>query len=1102
MLLASFLRKLGSFEGIPLYFPAKTVLVRSFLERSGIVVDGDPDLPQKSRAQLAWVVAIVGVAVLFAALVAWRLTRPEVVDPPREVAVDLAAADQKAEQKAATETVAVQPETPAAVAPEPEPVPDFDARHFSAEFTMAQGAEIWPELFGPDVVPQPFLAAALRDSFSDVTDAEWQRWLDPVENEPADVSFEVRSGTPIVHLRGKLQLRCPWPRDGVLHLTPLDSQIILVMFWNGTKGVALVYHPQAGCTWAADSLERTADSRRPKSIALVAIDKGDSPENADRGFDIHLQSGQLIVSCGGNRLLTAPFAGVPQSVYLMGDCTFRTFGIDRRVALAGVLPAEGASGNESERFQDLEWFVLPGEAGRPDLSFRLAKLAMQSADRGDSRAFDQWSEALFSLPAWSNEPLAQLPIALALAELVPLVDANRREDVARICRSLRFWNEPSDATESSPDDRSAFNRLINWAEEMERAAQTRQQTSNTASGSTPGGRRHPWLVEPGRDALSPAMGLAAAIAESALDDACKLITETPLPTDAGLVSDARDPRLAVSWSQAIRNALHDEPRLVAAMQAGFGRLGELRLSRAVAEGDAEAVRAATIQFLGTPVVAAAQLELGDRDLALGRFNQALATYQAGLRDASPDQADRLGQRVRLAASLIGMEVGRPARESVILNEKNLTAEQFEALLAARRRRAATGNMATGTMLPTDQFESRAAAGPPPGRYELRHTVSWESAIPAKSGAAAMGQANVLFAAQSAASIYITGALGITAVALHEPRTLWSYPPAGEHLLQNPLHMASAGDRIFWSRPVAEGRELTCLDALSGKVKWHKPRTELPVVSNPVWSQRQLFVVTGRPSAQGGQRIAVCELNPETGETLLQTDIGGLIAGETIEPHCALTAIDDRLVLATAAGVLCCDRAGNVHWLQRSTWLPAEIRSLAPDSHPETAMVVQPNAPLVVLQPGAPGLQAFDLETGRRVWQRAIPDLNRILTWGSGLIIAMTPRGLLAFQVVDGAFAWQQELSEQPFACGICDDGRVVTAAVQPDENGKQQLVLQWRAGRDGSSESITTLELPEPPTMSVECLGSTAGRFFIVGYDRERSLASLYEFVASETEKP
>jgi hypothetical protein len=201
------------------------------------------------------------------------------------------------------------------------------------------------------------------------------------------------------------------------------------------------------------------------------------------------------------------------------------------------------------------------------------------------------------------------------------------------------------------------------------------------------------------------------------------------------------------------------------------------------------------------------------------------------------------------------------------------------------------------------------------------------------------------------------------------------------------------------------------------------------------------------------------------------------------------------VLATTAGVLCCDRAGNVNWLQRSTWLPHDIRNLSPDAPVETALIVQPNAPLVVLQPGVPGLQAFDLDTGRRVWQRAIPDLNRIVCWGGGLIVAMTPRGLLAFQATDGAFAWQRDLPDSPFACGICDDGQVISASVQAIDNGKQRLALQWFAGRDGRNETVTSVEIPEPRLNSIACIGSLADRFFVVGSDQDQSTAWLLEFV-------
>jgi outer membrane protein assembly factor BamB len=490
-------------------------------------------------------------------------------------------------------------------------------------------------------------------------------------------------------------------------------------------------------------------------------------------------------------------------------------------------------------------------------------------------------------------------------------------------------------------------------------------------------------------------------------------------------------------------------------------------------------------------VAVAHLELGDRDLALGRFSQALAVFQAGLRDAPPDQAEGLAQRVRLAASFIGMDVGQPTRASVSFNDKSLTVDQFESLLETQRRRAAANKL-----LPADQMIPKAATGPPPGQYKLRPVVSWAAAVSLIKGEPAAPTGLALFAAQPAGGIYITGALGTTAIALEEQRIRWSIPLVTDRMSwQTPERMVSGGDRLFWSRPAAEGHELTCLDATSGAVKWHRTRDTLPIISDPVWSQQQLFAVTIDALQQGEWRITLCELNPDTGETFSQTDIGRLVADNAVEPHCALAAVEDRLVLATAAGVLCCDRAGHVHWLQRSTWLPHDIRNLAPDSHPDFALVLQSRTPLIVLQPGAPGLQAFDLETGRRVWQRAIPDVGRIVGSGGGLVIAATPRGLLAFQAADGAFAWQRELPKLPTMCTICDDGLVIGVAVKKGDNGMQQLILQWFGGPDSHNDSVTAAEIPVPAFSSVAGIGSTGDRYFVVGSSQDSSTAWLLELI-------
>jgi outer membrane protein assembly factor BamB len=194
-------------------------------------------------------------------------------------------------------------------------------------------------------------------------------------------------------------------------------------------------------------------------------------------------------------------------------------------------------------------------------------------------------------------------------------------------------------------------------------------------------------------------------------------------------------------------------------------------------------------------------------------------------------------------------------------------------------------------------------------------------------------------------------------------------------------------------------------------------------------------------------------------------------------------------------VMCCDREGHVQWLQRSIWLTPQVQDLATKARVEMALIAQSNAPVIVLQPGAAGLKAFDPETGRRVWQWAIPDITRVVGSSGGLIVAMTPRGLLAYRAADGAFVWQRDLPASHFACGLCDDGRVAIASVQPGENGKQRLSLQWISRSDNNDDEKVSIEFPEPRITSVVRLGAIAGRFFIVGYDKEHSAARLLELV-------
>jgi len=1041
------------------------------------VVEGQSDPRKKNRLRRRWFVRfLVG---LLGAVALWQVLTPRIVDPQPAEGPDAPAgassdqteepADKTAQAETATERPAIADKGPA---------PDPDAPHP----TPAEAAATWPELFGANSTPQPFVEAAFRDNLRrGATAAELDRWLKPVADEGSRIVAEERGGIPIVSCRGLFQLRPPWPADGVLHLEPFAIQDLRLLFWNGEQGISFAAHPQESDGWIASAVERTASERRPQSSTLLATDHGLSRRTANQSIDIHHQNGELIVSRGGLRLLTVPFDSPPRVVFIEGDSSFRALEMDRRT----LLPVTPETEHQAALFKEA---TGPFDSSKPgavtEIINRIERLALLSADRGDRDAFSQWAQTLLAIPIGSGARIEPFSLRLTAAEVVPLADAGRSEEIALAWRRLKFWNTPSDPAESWPGEQNEFQRLFDWATGVSRAAGS---PAKQERGDSDLQSQHPWVVNAGRDTPSAASELNAALGDSAWDVVCRVITGTPPPWDGGLVPDARDAKLAVSWLQLIRNALRDEPRLKGMMEQTQSRLGELRLNQAVAEGDAEGVRSASIQFLGTPGAARAHLELGDQALALGRFASALAEFQAGRRDASDELRDVLTQRVRLAGSLLGMEFGPPALASVKLNDRSITADQFEALLTAQRRRAATA-----PLQPEDRLIHDSSAAPAAGRWSLHSVASWKATIPPLTS----GQLPVQVAVERSGDLIATGPFGTCCIGPAEKLVRWSLPPVAAPTVQERAgRPVSAGDRLFARQSSAGGGELVCIEPTTGRVKWQQPRALLPVISDPLWSQRQLFVVTMDAAAQGS-RLLLCELDPDTGKPIFQTQIGELLQGNTTRPVCELAATEDRLVIATAGGVLCCNRNGQVIWLQRSLSLPSQIRSDLHTPAVQPSLFIPVAGVVVVQQPQAIGMQAFDLNSGRRVWQRAIPDLSQIAGAADGLIYALTPRGLLALHTSTGEVAWQKPLLLASAVCSVSDKVGVTIGEIEPAESGKKQLAIRTLAAADANETSQATIALASETPEVVSPVVSSNGRFFLVGYDRDHAEARLLELQA------
>ena len=170
------------------------------------------------------------------------------------------------------------------------------------------------------------------------------------------------------------------------------------------------------------------------------------------------------------------------------------------------------------------------------------------------------------------------------------------------------------------------------------------------------------------------------------------------------------------------------------MTRQFGPAGMLEVRRAMEQSDADGVLAAAARYRGTEAAAEAVSGLGDRAVGGGEFNRARVWYRQAKQNGNAAIAKRVAPHDRLAAAMLGQDVGKPATEPVQFGEVTMPAADFESLVAdMRKTHAADGPSHSPARSP--RSVAGAAPLPLPAASNYSHsngsTASWAT-IPANS----------------------------------------------------------------------------------------------------------------------------------------------------------------------------------------------------------------------------------------------------------------------------------------------------------------------------------------------------------------------------------
>jgi len=666
---------------------------------------------------------------------------------------------------------------------------------------------------------------------------------------------------------------------------------------------------------------------------------------------------------------------------------------------------------------------------------------------GDLRGFDRIRRALMKAPVWpQTHRVDPLPVGLVRDQLIAIASQQQWEQGQDLCRGLGFWYRPANPGSKWTGAQAGLRPLVNWVQARSQAAVPNGPDDEKSA--IPASERHPLIVYPNKEAYTTCADLEAAVREESYAAACTILTTAAWPEGA-LVADPTDGQLFISPPIAVEAAMRQRPQFREAMLEHVGDVHWIRLNRAMAEGNVAAIRLATVKYHSTPVAAQAYGWLGDRLAADGQFAAAISRYRQALSMATAEQRHQLSARLRLAAAMLGREMGEPVTEPVDFHDVTLTAAKFEGLVAAMLLKyggpsanGSEGGLATGGSFP-----------PPPAGFAPRPWAAFQGDVGTDPQSVPTPAAPLDWPARQTAVTFTADAMlvsnrfQVAAYDLASGRIRWKYGLGEE---QGPTHAWSlvpmrpqvAGARVY-VRLVTKpsGTQLACLDLQTGNPLWTS-RLRRHVISDPLFVEGQLFALcTDAAAGEPISLVVLAAFDPDTGVVLSESPLVELGNPWNVQHVCQAAMVDDRIVTAIAGSVLCCDTFGRVRWVRRDPWIPPPHDPGYGRQHHQAPLVRAGR--VYVAQPGVRAVECLDLESGRLCWRRVIPRICQLIGLFDDKLVIETDFGIRGLDARTGQDLWHHHDTEILDVDAQGGPGGLLYVRRQP-LGGKQQCpMLVW-----------------------------------------------------------
>ena len=767
------------------------------------------------------------------------------------------------------------------------------------------------------------------------------------------------------------------------------------------------------------------------------------------------------------------------------------------------------------------------------------RLGMRLLRSGHPDPLGVISAAVMRTPIWNHDRQNAWPEKLLRHQLLTLACEDRWPQVEELFGRLRYWTLPDRLEARQPVWGGELQYLVDWAEWQ--LARRREKEEERPAGERPAvpppAWRHPLIERLSKEGYNVMAEFQAALdavgggcdgdpaSTRAYRAACQIISTSADPDVLGLLPDVSDRRLLVSQSVAVASAMRDDPVLQQAMQESYGALGEIRLrlaqaGQAVAGGDVAAVEAVTLQFCGTTAAAKAHAWLGNRQMSAGRASRAAGHYRQALPNIPAEQRATLHARLRLAGAMRGRDVGQPVTTTVEIGEMRLSADEFEQMVRglreANRGPDATVRNAGESTERLPQFTVSSSYDTKPWARLDGAGIERPLRMPGFLQNGPDWAARQIGVVVAGRRMIVNNQVDLVAFDVNTGQRLWLQRQQLQQQ-QSPwpavrMNPVVVGERVFARRLTDAAAELICCDVSDGKIVWtlfNKKPSEY-VASDPPPVGQDLFALT--VSEDEGRKVSLqlAQLDPGSGrlrrETLL-ADFDDAWDGNFLRKTCRATEADGMIVVTTAGCVVCCDLSGRLRWIRRQIWIPA------PSTYNPQAnawLACRHGPPLVAdgrvyaTQPGVWNVECLDLQTGRLIWRKAVPELIGLLGLLQQRLIMETADGLLAGDASSGETLWRHNV-QNALEGRVCDPesgivyGRLLPSD-DPSKNPRWALVAIDPVGGRPMATSVLNTRRDEELLFGPLVINGARAWAFLAG-SNQPATRQILELIPAEERK-